>query len=121
MITASAPSEVVYISNHNQRFQEAARAFSRTFQLADTGLSPALAAYFSERWDMETNGFQGRNQAQLDAYKALRKAHTSAQTEAAYVAWSKQMDAPSRAAEVTFSTYLLPFTYSFFGNPQRAK
>jgi hypothetical protein len=80
-----------------------------------------MAAYFSERLDMETNGFQGRNQAQLDAYKALRTTHSSAQTEAAYLGWRKQMESPSPSAQVSFSTYVLPFTYSFFGTAQRGK
>ena len=70
---------------------------------------------------METLGFQGRTQTQLDAYKTLSRQHASAQTEAADAAWMQRRPSSDGTGAVTFSTYLLPFSYAFFGSPQRGK
>jgi len=115
LITALGRAEIVYVANSEARFPEAARKFAKVFPLPNAPLPADMLAYFAERRDLESGRALGRTQAQLDAFRKLTKRYSDSRYERQYEVWKAAQSTPEEPLNITFSTFAVPFSYSWFG------
>jgi len=114
-------AEVVYVAACAEVFRDASRLFVAQFPSTSAPESPDLLAYFETRKRLEITQFRGSSKAEIDAYKAVRRAYIAPRFEALYTAWLGSTPQSSAASpRATFSTFQLPFAYRLFGSA-RAK
>jgi hypothetical protein len=111
-------AEVVYVANSPGLFAKAKREFSAAFPDAAPRFPRSLCGYFEQRLDVESNGLIGRTQDFLDAFRSNKQRYFGSHFERQYASWLTLKDAPLEPQTVRFSTYTIPYSYSWLGNRQ---
>lgn len=115
LIEALGAAEIVYVGSSPAALATAEREFTKAFPSADDSLSGELRGYFHMRSEIEQRGPAGRSQQELDAFRRLSRRYAEGRFEQLYALW-RDACAPARSGpQVTFSTFVLPFSYGFFG------
>jgi hypothetical protein len=116
LASALGNAEVVYVSNTSVHMAKAERRFNAIFGDQPI-LQKTVLDYFQHRYAIESTGGKDNTVQELLAFKELRKKH--ADQEERYRQWLNPPPASPAAAAVSFSTYLIPHTYSFIGTMGR--
>lgn len=121
LIGALGASQVVYVATSEAAFPVAKKQFAVQFPTTSGVLAPDVLAYFGLRKEIEEQGFTGRSQDTLDAFRRAGRRYSEPKYQALYQAWCDAKAHPEDAAGVQFATYLLPHSYRFFGTLAGAK
>jgi hypothetical protein len=121
LIRALGAAELIYIATSGAAVGPARREFAKRFGTAPGALPPELVAFFAQRRDFEKNGLGGRSQGVLDDYRRQSRRYADGLFEEQYAAWKTGQELVKAPLPVTFSNYVLPFSYAFFGTIAAAK
>lgn len=115
LIHALGEAEVVYVSAAESGFAAGRTAFAKQFPATEGATPVDLLEYFQLQQDFERRGAAGRSQEILDLFRRMSRRYAEDRFQTLYVAWKTATAAPSAPSKITFSTFLLPFFYTFFG------
>jgi hypothetical protein len=115
LITTLGEAEIVYVATSAIAFPSAERAFAKAFPTTNGAVSPELLGYFEMRRDLERRGPAGRKQEELDAFRRLSRRYAASCFQEQYALWNGAVVSVKTGPQVRFSTFVLPFSYAFFG------
>jgi hypothetical protein len=115
LVHALGEAEIVYVSAAESGFAAGRAAFAKQFPGTDGAAPVDLLEYFELRQDFELRGAAGRPQEALDLFRRLSRRYAERRFQAQYAAWKNATTAPAKVSKIGFSTFLLPFSYKFFG------
>lgn len=115
LISALGDAEILYVATSPTAFPSAERAFAKAFPTTDGAVPPELLGYFEMHRDMKRRGPAGRKQEELDAYRRLSRRYAASCFQKQYALWSSALETINIGPQVRLSTFVLPFSYTFFG------
>lgn len=121
LLSALGCAEIVYVATSSSEFPVAQREFAKSFPSIDGILDAEVLAYFEQRRRIEERGAVGLTQAHLDTYRRLSRKYQEICFERQYALWRGIAGATAQPLEVGFSTFVLPFCYSFFSRVAKIK
>jgi hypothetical protein len=112
---------ITYIATNEAAFPGALKEFVKQFPETPGGLPLEMLEYFQLRQGIEKAGVAGRSQDVLDAYRKAARKFSEARHETLYRSWVVNRKMPAPVFKIAIETYLLPYSYRFFGSLNQRK